>query len=377
MEISYLPQECIALIISLTTPRDACRSSLVSPLFRSVADSDVVWQKFLPSDYQNLICQSVVFRQTTTITSKKSLYFHLSSNPTLIGDDRNLSFSIDRESGKKCFMVGARKLEIIWGDTSHYWRWITLPESRFPEVALLNVLEENQYNFDRRPVELRIQLEGREEMEGFNVLLKPPSRDNINNNMTLIPQDRGDGWKEIEMGHFFNEDGDHDLVLCTLKELEIIWGDKPHYWRWISLPESRFPEVALLNVVWWLHVSAKLETKILSPKTTYTAYLVFKLEENQYNFDRRPVELCIQLEGREEMEGFNVFLKPPSRNNINNMTLISQDRGDGWKEIKMGQFFNEGGDHDLVLCTLKEVSCATSWSGLILEGIEFRPTPPT
>ncbi|KAM6544704.1 hypothetical protein CsatB_025440 [Cannabis sativa] len=269
MEISHLPQECIALIISLTTPRDACRSSLVSPLFRSVADSDVVWQKFLPSDYQNLISHSVVFPQTTTITSKKSLYFHLSSNPTLIGDDRNLSFGIDRESGKKCFMVGARKLEIIWGDT-------------------------------------------------------------------------------------------------------------PHYWRWISLPESRFPEVALLNVVWWLHVSAKLETKILSPKTTYTAYLVFKLEENQYNFDRRPVELRIQLEGREEMEGFNVLLKPPSRDNINNnMTLIPQDRGDGWKEIEMGHFFNEDGDHDLVLCTLKEVSCATSWSGLILEGIEFRPTPPT
>ncbi|XP_030508609.2 F-box protein PP2-B10-like [Cannabis sativa] len=268
MEISHLPQECIALIISLTTPRDACRSSLVSPLFKSIADSDVVWEKFLPTDHQNLISQSVVFRQTTTITPKKSLYFHLSRNPILIGHDRNLSFWIDRESGKKCFMVGGRKLEIIWGD-------------------------------------------------------------------------------------------------------------KPHYWRWISLPESRFPEVALLNVVWWLHVSAKLETKILSPKTTYTAYLVFKLEENQYNFDRRPVELRIQLEGREEMEGFNVFLKPPSRNNINNMTLISQDRGDGWKEIKMGQFFNEGGDHDLVLCTLKEVSCATSWSGLILEGIEFRPTPPT
>ncbi|XP_062109103.1 F-box protein At2g02240-like [Humulus lupulus] len=260
MEISQLPEECISLIISLTSPRDACRSALVSPLFRSVSDSDVVWERFLPPDYQKVISQAVVFPQTTF--TKKSLYFHLSHYPILIGDG-NMSFSVERESGKKCYMVGARKLDIAWGDT-------------------------------------------------------------------------------------------------------------PQYWKWASLPDSRFLEVAILEHVWWLHVTAKLETEILSPKTTYAAYLVFKLEENQYNFDRRPVELRVQLERREEMEGFNAFLDPSSRNNIN-MSLIPRDRGDGWKEIEMGHFFNEDGEDGLVLCTLKEVSCSMSWSGLVVQGIELRP----
>lgn len=87
MEITQLPEECICHIISLTSPRDACRSSLVSPLFRSVADSDAVWEKFLPPDYKTVISQSVVFPETTwSSMTKKSLYFHLCDNPIIIGN---------------------------------------------------------------------------------------------------------------------------------------------------------------------------------------------------------------------------------------------------------------------------------------------------
>ncbi|GAY33745.1 hypothetical protein CUMW_276050 [Citrus unshiu] len=50
-----LPAECISNIISLTTPRDACRLSVVSPVFKSAADSDSVWENFLPSDRGDLL----------------------------------------------------------------------------------------------------------------------------------------------------------------------------------------------------------------------------------------------------------------------------------------------------------------------------------
>ncbi|GMN19159.1 hypothetical protein TIFTF001_050911 [Ficus carica] len=82
-----LPEECVSHIISFTSPRDACRSSLVSPLFRSASDSDVVWEKFLPSDYRDLISQSVQIPEATLNSMpKKTLYFHLCSNPILIGN---------------------------------------------------------------------------------------------------------------------------------------------------------------------------------------------------------------------------------------------------------------------------------------------------
>lgn len=57
--VDQLPVECISHIISLTTPRDACISSTVCPIFKSAADLDSVWEKFLPSDYNQIISNSV------------------------------------------------------------------------------------------------------------------------------------------------------------------------------------------------------------------------------------------------------------------------------------------------------------------------------
>ncbi|PON45544.1 Phloem protein [Parasponia andersonii] len=100
--------------------------------------------------------------------------------------------------------------------------------------------------------------------------------------------------------------------------LSITWGDTPEYWQWIPLPESRFPEVAKLNYVRWLHVMAKVEPRILSPQTTYAAYLVFKLEVAEEEdedwwgngFNERPVKLCVHFEGREDGDEVSVFLDP-------------------------------------------------------------------
>jgi hypothetical protein len=38
---------------------------------------------------------------------------------------------LDRETGAKCYMLSARGLTIIWGDTPQYWSWIPLTDSRF------------------------------------------------------------------------------------------------------------------------------------------------------------------------------------------------------------------------------------------------------
>jgi len=45
-----LPEGCIAAILSGTTPVDACRLSLVSKTFCSAAESDTIWEHFIPSD---------------------------------------------------------------------------------------------------------------------------------------------------------------------------------------------------------------------------------------------------------------------------------------------------------------------------------------
>ncbi|KAL0457022.1 UNVERIFIED_CONTAM: F-box protein PP2-B7 [Sesamum latifolium] len=59
-----LPELCIAKIVSFTSPRDACKAAAVSPVFKSVLESGIVWEGFLPPDYKEIIsrsCSSVNF----------------------------------------------------------------------------------------------------------------------------------------------------------------------------------------------------------------------------------------------------------------------------------------------------------------------------
>ncbi|GMN25938.1 hypothetical protein TIFTF001_001127 [Ficus carica] len=126
-----LPEGCIAHIVSLTSPRDACRLCLVSSVFRSAAESDAVWERFLPPEYP-----SIVSPHSRPCPSKKHLFFSLCDTPLLI-DQGTMSFSLEKVSGKKCYMISARALFIVWGDSPSYWRWIPLPEARFEDVAEL------------------------------------------------------------------------------------------------------------------------------------------------------------------------------------------------------------------------------------------------
>lgn len=76
-----IPEECVAMMVSLTSPRDACRLSAVSSTFRSAAESDIVWSRFLPSDYLSLLSRAV---HPVTYASKRELFFLLSGRHILI-----------------------------------------------------------------------------------------------------------------------------------------------------------------------------------------------------------------------------------------------------------------------------------------------------
>lgn len=80
-----LPEDCIANIISFTNPRDACVAATVSKTFESAVKSDIIWEKFLPAEYESLIPPSRSF------SSKKELYFSLCNDPVLIDDDKKVA----------------------------------------------------------------------------------------------------------------------------------------------------------------------------------------------------------------------------------------------------------------------------------------------
>ncbi|CDP04245.1 unnamed protein product [Coffea canephora] len=266
-----LPEGCIAYTLSLTSPRDACRLSSVSSTFCSAAQSDDVWESFLPPDYRDILSRSEQGIQLLPLyTSKKQLYLHLCDNPILI-DNGTKSFSLEKSSGKKCYMLAARDLTIVWGDTPCYWQWIPLPMSRFTEVAeLVSVcwleirgkiktsllspdttyasylvfIWNDAFGFDHVPAEGEVGMSG-EEGQKKAVHLDPEThrqqgmprrqRGRFGHRQTATmrwrevrPADRdaqtskqrSDGWMEVKLGEIFikgGEDVDMEMALTEVK----------------------------------------------------------------------------------------------------------------------------------------------------------------
>ncbi|KAJ8561208.1 hypothetical protein K7X08_027398 [Anisodus acutangulus] len=255
-----LAEGIVSEILSFTSPEDTARLSVSSRGFNSAAESDVVWEKFLPSDYQHIISKSNSLLLGSL--SKKEVYFSLCDSPILT-DGGKLSFSLHKKTGKKCFMVSAR-------------------------------------------------------------------------------------------------------------ELVISWGEAPYYWEWSSHPDSRFPEVAKLRFVCWLDMRGKIETRMLSKKTKYVVYLVFKLADGFY--------------GLETANAFVRFVDCESNNDAEEQAIVvslsrregpsekrSKRRVDGWMEIEMGNFFNDAGEDGDVEARLMEIRRLFAKGGLIVQGMEFRP----
>ncbi|KAJ0693970.1 putative phloem protein [Helianthus annuus] len=132
--ISDLPEGCVTdILLSITSPRDACRAASISKALNLAADSDAVWERFLPPDYHEIIARAV---SPVVFESKKQLY-HLLSESYIILDRGYLGLKLDRESGRKCYLLGAMDLSIAWGNDTRYWEWGHVPESRSSSLSML------------------------------------------------------------------------------------------------------------------------------------------------------------------------------------------------------------------------------------------------
>nr|GME12882.1 F-box protein PP2-B10-like [Ipomoea batatas] len=280
-DIFALPEICIANTLSLTTPKDACRLSLVASNFRSAAQFEAVWERFLPPDYRDLISRAANTGDLLAFTSKKDLYFHLCDHPIII-DCGTKSFSLDKASAKKCCMLAARSLDIAWGNDTNYWRWISFPGSRFSEVnELLQVwwfeirgristkmlspdtnyaaylvfsARQNIYGFESQPVDALIRIIGQDAvtrmvyLDPKRALVRPRTKlgpweldlreaerswrmgqlghqtgQNANpppENHGEHPKGRGDRWMEVELGEIFIRGSEEeDWVEISLMEV--------------------------------------------------------------------------------------------------------------------------------------------------------------
>ncbi|KAF5733609.1 hypothetical protein HS088_TW16G00049 [Tripterygium wilfordii] len=258
MAFELLPEDCFVQILSTTTPRDACRASVVSSTFQSLADADAVWDKFLPSDWQQILYRLV---NPVEYSSKKDLFLRL-CNPQLIDGGRKI-FSLEKSTGRKCYVLSARELSITWAHNPRYWTWKQFPESRFPEVAELRTvwwleingsintsllspktvygaylilkLAPRAYGLDSLPSEVTVEA-GAFKSQGSVYLRREDSSKQYIEQVYCLNrvealrsrvsegEKRGlwmcqDGWIEVELGSFYN-DGRIGAVKMSLKEVK-------------------------------------------------------------------------------------------------------------------------------------------------------------
>ncbi|KAL6517949.1 hypothetical protein OROMI_033650 [Orobanche minor] len=264
---SVLPEECIANIISLTSPKDACRVAAVSLGFKSASDSDVAWERFLPPNHNDIVSRA---SSPPTFSTKKQLYFLLRDS-TLYLDGGHMIFEFSGRTGKTSYTLGARKLQI---------------------------------------------------------------------------------------GSI----------------------DDPKHWKWISLRESRFSQVAKLKRINRLDIGLKMETRLLSPKTTYVAWLVYRFTVMDSGLDvLSKASIKLVKEDGTETQGSttNIYLLEPHDRIMSSADgKLSWAVEGNWYEIELGEFsIGEGRESssDQIHIQVSETERLNHKRGLIVEGIALRP----
>ncbi|KAG6530663.1 putative F-box protein PP2-B12 isoform X1 [Zingiber officinale] len=251
--VAVLPPECIAHVLSFTTPRDVCRASLVDKTFLATAETDALWERFLPSDRVEILSRAV---DPVEYASNKELYFRL-CNPILV-DQAKMSFQLEKATGKKWYMISAEKMQVTWGDTPQYWRWVSLKESRFAQVVellavcwlhisgwidsrllsnnttyvvyLVFKLTPDAFGLDSASQLASVKL-GAYASEMHVSLMLDDDDDEEDDNQGMEETEntknirlREDGWLQVELGEFYNNEGDEGEMEATLWETqELHW----------------------------------------------------------------------------------------------------------------------------------------------------------
>ncbi|CAI9109509.1 OLC1v1009340C1 [Oldenlandia corymbosa var. corymbosa] len=155
--------------------------------------------------------------------------------------------------------------------------------------------------------------------------------------------------------------------ICA-RELLITWAGSPVYWGWTSTPESRFSEVAELIKVCWLDIQGKVPSRMLSMRTTYAAYLIFRVTEDSFGLDvvaKASVQFAGVISNNARVISNVNLVKPETYSHyLVKRGRVPQRRTDGWMELQLGKIFNDEGKGDIEM-KLSETSILNWKKGLI------------
>ncbi|CAI9780490.1 unnamed protein product [Fraxinus pennsylvanica] len=181
--------------------------------FKSAAESDLLWKQFLPSDYQDIIARSV---SPVVYSSERELYFHLCDSPLLL-DGGKLTLTESR------FAEVAELLSVCWLEITGIMQTRMLSLTTNYAAYLVFKIHRNSFGLDE-PSKASVKLV-QQSGENNIVYLKRPTREKlrqlgVRNIDSRLAKERRDGWMEIELGEYFNDNGDGGDIQMQLRETE-------------------------------------------------------------------------------------------------------------------------------------------------------------
>ena len=126
----------------------------------------------------------------------------------------------------------------------------------------------------------------------------------------------------------------------------------------------RFAEVLTLKQVWGLEIAGVINSRMLSKKTYYATYIVFRIAENSWGLDF-PLKALMKIGN---FTNQRIVCLNPSRDGDED----SPESIDGWMKLNIGEFYCDDGEEGDLVFALQEIKLDEK-SGLIFEGIELRP----
>jgi len=148
----------------------------------------------------------------------------------------------------------------------------------------------------------------------------------------------------------------------------------------IMLPSDilicRFETVAALREAYRFEFNCRMNTRVLSLRTRYSVYIVFKKADNWCGFKGVSIEAVVGIVGEESFRSFICF-DTHGKGQARKRKVVAKPelREDGWMETEIGEFYNEGGlmSSDEVEISTVEGKYAQQKRGLVILGIEIRP----
>ncbi|KAK4804859.1 hypothetical protein SAY86_004676 [Trapa natans] len=155
-------------------------------------------------------------------------------------------------------------------------------------------------------------------------------------------------------------------LMVFARDLSIIWGDTPQYWRWIKIKgmsgtdSQEETELVELQRVCWLEIRGRYETSELLPETTYSVIFEILIRANYSSGWEAPVNLRLVLPDGTKQEG--------------KLNLHEQPK-DKWLDIPAGEIrmASWSGDSEIIEFSMYETENLNWKSGLVVKGVRFQP----